>query len=342
MNKLRGGTNNMKLGRKTGGGKSRDGRSSSWNVVWSAPVALAKVGRIKQIMRSSLNDVLLSCTAGAIRVYLQQQGIPFPDDVKVSKEFFMRINHFYQEVNAFSVLLSACVGLLYLTAVTDSERKAITTLYRESCVMGVFLGLVVFFFQAVIPVDLRNDIASPKTSTKLGCKIASVLATIPTGIESAIPRLWTTRHRLDELKASADPVVAYEATTVLMNLFPHQIGVKILESITNKVIPTSMMILSNSAFWVPTKQVQTRERQEGKAIIWFIIYFLFRAKPMFISWLNPEFMFSYTAGTTYFLVFLYHSFRPQLTVTEWNSGTSLLYFNYLHSSQPQLRRNVSR
>jgi len=63
--------------------RKRQERSSSWNVVWSAPVGLPKVGRIKQIMRSSLNDVLLSCAAGAIRMYLQQQGIPFPDDVKV-------------------------------------------------------------------------------------------------------------------------------------------------------------------------------------------------------------------------------------------------------------------
>lgn len=88
----------------------------------------------------------------------------------------------------------------------------------------------------VIPVDLRNDITSPKSSTKLGCKVASVLTTIPSGMEAAIPRLWATRHRLDELKASADPVVAYGATTVLMNLLPHQIGVCVFDNITDKVL----------------------------------------------------------------------------------------------------------
>ena len=89
--------------------------------------------------------------------------------------------------------------------------------------------------QVVIPVDLRNDIASPKSSNKLGCKVASILATVPAGMESAIPRLWATRHRLEEVKASADPVVAYGATTVLMNLLPQSLGSSVLDSITNKV-----------------------------------------------------------------------------------------------------------
>ena len=87
----------------------------------------------------------------------------------------------------------------------------------------------------MIPVDLRNDIASPKSSTKLGCKVASVLAKLPSGTESAIPRLWSTRHRLDELKASADPVVAYGTTGILMNILPHRLAKSVLDSLQNKV-----------------------------------------------------------------------------------------------------------
>lgn len=59
-------------------------RPPSWNVIWSAPMTLPKVARIKQIMRSSYNDVLLSAAAGSVRMYLQEQGIPFPGDVQVS------------------------------------------------------------------------------------------------------------------------------------------------------------------------------------------------------------------------------------------------------------------
>ncbi|CAL8120121.1 unnamed protein product [Orchesella dallaii] len=142
---------------------------SDWNVTWSAPMSVPKVARVKQIMRSSYNDVLLSAAAGSVRMYLQELGIPYPGDVQV-----------------------------------------------------------------VIPVDLRNDITSPKQSTRLGCKVASVLATVPSGTESAIPRLWATRHRLEELKASADSVVAYGATAILMNILPHRLAIPILESITNK------------------------------------------------------------------------------------------------------------
>lgn len=89
---------------------------------------------------------------------------------------------------------------------------------------------------------MRNDITSPKSSTKLGCKVASVLASIPSGMEGAIPRLWATRHRLDELKASADPVVAYGATTVFMNILPHRLGVALMDSITDKVKEQSSII----------------------------------------------------------------------------------------------------
>ena len=84
-------------------------------------------------------------------------------------------------------------------------------------------------------MDLRNDIASPKSSSKLGCKVALVLTSVPSGIEAAIPRLWSTRHRLDELKASADPVVVYGTTAVIMNILPHSLATSVLESMTNKV-----------------------------------------------------------------------------------------------------------
>lgn len=65
--------------------KRRKGRSKgTWNVVWSAPLSVPKVARVKSIMRSSLNDVLLSAAAGSVRNYLQDQGVPCPDDVRVS------------------------------------------------------------------------------------------------------------------------------------------------------------------------------------------------------------------------------------------------------------------
>lgn len=60
-------------------------RPAAWNVVWSAPMTLPKVARVKQIMRSSYNDVLLSAAAGSIRMYMQDQGTPYPGDIQVKK-----------------------------------------------------------------------------------------------------------------------------------------------------------------------------------------------------------------------------------------------------------------
>lgn len=58
---------------------------------------------------------------------------------------------------------------------------------------------------------------------------------LPAGVEGAIPRLWATRQRLDEVRASADPVVAYATAGILMNILPSTLGGALLNSITNKV-----------------------------------------------------------------------------------------------------------
>lgn len=69
--------------RSTFSSLSSSSRPATWNVVWSAPMTLPKVARVKQIMRSSYNDVLLSAAAGSVRMYMQDQGVPYPGDVQV-------------------------------------------------------------------------------------------------------------------------------------------------------------------------------------------------------------------------------------------------------------------
>lgn len=50
-------------------------------LTWSEPFDLEKANRIKQITRSTMNDVLLSVTAGCIRNYFNQNGIKNPYDI---------------------------------------------------------------------------------------------------------------------------------------------------------------------------------------------------------------------------------------------------------------------
>jgi diacylglycerol O-acyltransferase / wax synthase len=48
-------------------------------VAWAAPLPLAEVKTIGKALGASVNDVLLSCVAGAIRAYLQTKGEPVAD-----------------------------------------------------------------------------------------------------------------------------------------------------------------------------------------------------------------------------------------------------------------------
>jgi hypothetical protein len=49
---------------------------------WSEPYDLEKATRIKQITRSTMNDIILSVTAGCLRTYFNQNGIVNPYDIK--------------------------------------------------------------------------------------------------------------------------------------------------------------------------------------------------------------------------------------------------------------------
>ncbi|CAH1799165.1 unnamed protein product [Owenia fusiformis] len=50
-------------------------------VAWSEPYSLAKATRIKQVTRSTLNDVLMSVAAGNLRTYFQTVGVINPYDM---------------------------------------------------------------------------------------------------------------------------------------------------------------------------------------------------------------------------------------------------------------------
>lgn len=53
-------------------------------VAWSEPFSFRKALRIKQVTRSTLNDVLLSAVAGSIRTYFQARGVGNPYNIQAS------------------------------------------------------------------------------------------------------------------------------------------------------------------------------------------------------------------------------------------------------------------
>ncbi|KAK2169524.1 hypothetical protein LSH36_9g13031 [Paralvinella palmiformis] len=50
-------------------------------VAWSEPYNMAKADRIKNVTRSTLNDVLLAVTSGILRTYFQKHGVAHPFDI---------------------------------------------------------------------------------------------------------------------------------------------------------------------------------------------------------------------------------------------------------------------
>jgi hypothetical protein len=50
-------------------------------VSWSRPVSMSSVLRVKDVTRSTLNDLLLAALAGSLRHYLLAVGVPNPGDL---------------------------------------------------------------------------------------------------------------------------------------------------------------------------------------------------------------------------------------------------------------------
>ncbi|RZF47017.1 hypothetical protein LSTR_LSTR013808 [Laodelphax striatellus] len=146
---------------------SSGSQGSSVKVTWSASISFAKVTRVKQVTRSTVNCVLLSALSGALRCLLQSCGVRQPPDLKI-----------------------------------------------------------------VLPVDLGHC-SNPSAELRLGSRVAPVAMTLPVNTEGAVPRLWNTRRTLSALRRSADPVIVYLATTILMSLLPGHFARQILSNIAS-------------------------------------------------------------------------------------------------------------
>ncbi|XP_074662626.1 uncharacterized protein LOC141915117 [Tubulanus polymorphus] len=141
-------------------------------ISWSEPFSMAQATRIKQVTRSTLNDVLMSVAAGTMRTYQQLRGIENPYDLL-----------------------------------------------------------------ATLTVDLRSD----ASSVDMAAKYSLLQIVLPTNTEGAIPRLWELKHRMEDLKNSADPPLLFGAVGILSYLLPECISHMILNSINNH----SSCIISN-------------------------------------------------------------------------------------------------
>lgn len=164
-------------------------------VAWCQPIPLEEVKAVGKALNCSINDVLLSCVAGALGEYLKNLG----DDVSG------------QEI------------------------------------------------RAMIPVNLRPL----EQAYKLGNRFGLVPLVLPIGVANPIERVYEVRRRMNSLKGSTQPLLAFgmlavagllikPAQDAMLNLF----GRKTTAVMTNVPGPREKLkfcgaTLQQSMFWVP-------------------------------------------------------------------------------------------
>lgn len=164
-------------------------------VAWCRPIPLAEVKAVGKALNCSVNDVLLSCVAGAIGDYLRSKG----------------------------------------DAVDGKEIRA------------------------MVPINLRPL----DQAYKLGNRFGLVPLVLPIGMQNPIERVFDVRRRMNSLKGSTQPLLAFGMLSVagmlvkpaqeaLLNLF----GRKTRAVMTNVPGPVKKLklcgsTLEQSMFWVP-------------------------------------------------------------------------------------------
>lgn len=164
-------------------------------VAWCAPLPLDDVKAVSKALCCSINDVLLSCVAGAIGAYLRDKG-----------------------------------------EATDGKE-----------------------IRAMVPVNLRP----PHKAHQLGNHFGLVPVVLPIGQANPLERLWAVRQRMQALKGSTQPLMAYgmlaiagllvkPAQDALLGLFSR----KTTAVMTNVPGPREKQTvcgatIEESMFWVP-------------------------------------------------------------------------------------------
>ncbi len=154
------------------------------------------------------------------------------------------------EVKACGQAVGATINDVLLTAVTGALRRY---LVRRRCeVHGLELN-------AMVPVNLRP----PERADDLGNQFGLIYLTLPVGVSDVAERLRLVKLRMDEIKRSPEPLVAFqmlnalglaprEMADTLVNLF----GAKSTAVMTNVAGPRQPIYFAGRKvesvlFWVP-------------------------------------------------------------------------------------------
>lgn len=164
-------------------------------VAWGEPLPLEQVKAIGKALNCSINDVLLSCVAGAIGAYLLEQG-------------------------------------------DDPAGKEI---------------------RAMVPVNLRPV----EDAWKLGNRFGLAPLTLPIGIANPVERVYAVRARMNQLKDSYQPLLAFAVLAVagltikpvqdaLLGMFAKK-ATAVMTNVPGPAAPLKLCgaTLRQTMFWVP-------------------------------------------------------------------------------------------
>ncbi|XP_075234968.1 uncharacterized protein LOC142332412 [Lycorma delicatula] len=178
--------------------QSTDDSKGGVKVNWSAAISFAKVTRVKQVTRSTINCVLLSALSGALRCLLQNCGVRQPPDLKVLLPVDLRRCTQTSSTRLGNkmapVVITLPVGMEGAVPRLWNTRKTLNTLKRSTDPVVVYVATAALMsilpghFARQILSNISEDKASLQFSSQIGptsnimmggCTLKSVYALLP-------------------------------------------------------------------------------------------------------------------------------------------------------------------
>jgi len=190
--------------------------SGTKTVSWSRPLSMSSVLRLKDVTRSTLNDLLMAVATTCLRRYLVRSGVRHPKDVTATllvdlqprgRGLPLRRETSSRESNGLVGLVSngldgpysstAAQRLSTVAAPPECDPAGrspvwITTTSADGvCVNGVQSNGGMMAGQAA-----RQRV---RRGVSLDVRLSLVNVTLPTNTEGTIPQMWDVKQRMNEV-----------------------------------------------------------------------------------------------------------------------------------------------
>ncbi|CAH3144805.1 unnamed protein product [Pocillopora meandrina] len=154
-------------------GMQQNSADDTFQVYWSGPIDFKSVKRIKDVTRTEVDIILLSCVAGAIRSFLQKSRVQYPDDVRVCIRTDVRPQHSRLELdNKFSMaFIKLPVGTEGAVPRLWETRRRVDkfSFTLESTIMYGFIKLCLLLFPLSVVRRLINYLLN-----KVSCTVTRI------------------------------------------------------------------------------------------------------------------------------------------------------------------------